>query len=214
MLATPSLTTADLQHQLDTQDEIRFAATTDEYFALLEEQNDAVYLEFHQNQLLARPNVNTENHELITATVIRLLGNALLSDPAYRVFGSNRPVYVLDCEQGFAPDVLVVRGPTELYPRKRLMAATLNPWLLVEVLSASNRSDEFQDKIHCYKQIPALEHFFLIASDSMMVSAYTRTDRPNQWLNIDYDHPDEIVPVGDISLSMSELYRNVVFTKR
>ncbi len=213
MLVAPAFSTADLQHQLETEDEVRFVATADDYFELLEDENDAVYLEFNRGNLIARPNVNTENHELITATFIGLISNGLLPDPAYRVLGSNRPVYVLECQLGFAPDVLVIHGPTELYPRPKRMAATLNPWLLVEVRSDSNSNQEFYDKLHCYKQIPSLQHLLVIASDSMTVSAYTRTDRPNQWLNIDYMHPDDVLPMGDFTVPMAELYRNVVLRK-
>jgi len=211
MLAAPPITLSDLRHELETEAIVRLPATRDDYFALLNEQADDVYLEFDTDHLIARSNVNTENHELITASVIRLLGNGFLERPEYRVFGSNRPVYVIDCELGFAPDVLVVKGPTELYPRKRAMAATLNPWLLVDVISDSNRSEEFQRKLHCYKQIPALQQILLIEQNWMIVSSYTRTDRPNQWLNIDYIRPDEAVAVGDVRLPMTEIYSHVIF---
>lgn len=211
MLAAPPITLDDLRKQLETEDSVRVPATEADYFALLDALADDVYLEFDAHHLIARPNVNTENHELITASVIRLLGNGLLTKPDYWVMGSNRPVYVADCALGFAPDVLVVKGPTELYPRKRAMAATLNPWLLVEVMSESNRGEEFQRKLHCYKQIPTLQQILLIERDWMLVSSYTRTDRPNQWLNTDYFRPDETVTVGDLTLPMTEVYRSVVF---
>ena len=213
MTAIHAFSTADLQRQLETEGEVRFAATADDYFDLLEDENDAVYLDFNRNEIIARPNVNTENHELITATFIGLLYKHLSDKPEYRIFGSNRPVYVPDCARGFAPDVIVIHGPTELYPRPKRMAATLNPWLLVEVLSESNNDEEFFDKINCYKQISSLKHLLVIASDWMTVSAYTRTDRPNQWLNIDYLRPDETLPIGDFTISIAELYRNVTLRK-
>jgi len=211
MLVAPAITIDDLRKQLETESSVRLPATAEDYFELLDQQADDVYLEFDNHHLIARPNVNTENHELITASVIRLLGNALLHDPTFRVFGSNRPVYVSDCELGFAPDVLVIKGPTELYPRKKAMAATLNPWLLVEVMSESNRGEEFNHKLHCYKRIPALQQILLIEQDIMLISSYTRTAHPNQWLNTDYFQPDETVPVGDVELPLTEIYRSVIF---
>jgi Uma2 family endonuclease len=209
MLAAPTLTTKMLLAELDTQDQVRIPATEQDYFDLMAEENDAVYLEFNTDHLIARPNVNTENHELVTANVIGLLYVQFLQKPGYRVFGSNRPVYVMGCQKGFAADVLAVKGPTELYPCERDMAATLNPWLLVEVISDSNRGPEFQRKLHCYKQIPALQHILLIEPDAMLVSAYSRTERPNQWLNIDYVSPDEAVAIGDFSLPLADLYRHI-----
>lgn len=211
MLTAPPLTLDELRKQLETETAVRLPATEADYFALLEAQADDIYLEFDTHHLVARPNMNTENHELITASVIHLLVNGLLDKPDYRVLGSNRPVYVVDCALGFAPDVLVIKGPTELYPRQRAMAATLNPWLLVEVMSESNRGEAFQHKLHCYKQIPALQHILLIEQDEMLVSSYTRTDRPNQWLNTDYFRPDETVTVGDLALPIVDVYRNVIF---
>lgn len=52
---------------------MRFAATADDYFDLPEDENDAVYLEFNRNKIIARPNVNTEHHELLAAIVTGLL---------------------------------------------------------------------------------------------------------------------------------------------
>lgn len=211
MISAPAITLNDLRKQLKTQRSVRIPATVEDYFELLDQQADDVYLEFDNHHLIARPNVNTENHELITASVIGLLGNALLHDATFRVMGSNRPVYVKDCELGFAPDVLVIKGPTELYPRKKAMAATLNPWLMVEVMSDSNRGEEFQHKLLCYKQIPALQHVLLIEQDYHWVSVFTRTTKANQWLNTDFLEATEIARFDDFTLPLSEIYRSVVF---
>lgn len=211
MLAAPALTIDGLRYQLETQPTVRIPATPDDYFALLEEQADDVYIELYNHHLIARPNVNTENHELVTANVIRLLGNATLHDSSFRVMGSNRPVYVVECELGFAPDALVMKGPTELYPRKKAMAATLNPWLLVEVLSESNRNEEFVRKVACYKKIPAIQHIMQIEPDFLWATVYSRTETPNVWLNADCFDLSDTVRIGDFSLPMAEIYRNVVF---
>ncbi len=69
MLAAPPITLTDLRHELETEAIVRLPATRDDYFALLNEQADDVYLEFDTDHLIARSNVNTENHELITAIV-------------------------------------------------------------------------------------------------------------------------------------------------
>lgn len=47
----------------------------------------------------------------------------------------------------------------------------------------------------------------------MLVSSYTRTNRPNQWLNTDYFHADETVAVDNLRLPMTDVYRNVVFSE-
>ncbi|MCY7359091.1 MAG: Uma2 family endonuclease [Rudanella sp.] len=211
MLAAPPITIDDFRKQLEAGDWVRIPATADDYFDLLDEQADDVYLELYSHHLIARPNVNTENHELVTASIIRLLGNALLDQPQFRVMGSNRPVYVKDCALGFAPDVLVVKGPTELYPRKKAMAATLNPWLMVEVMSESNRNAEFLHKLSCYKKIPALNYVLLIEPDYTYASLYSRTTTANQWLNTDYFHLDDIVVLDGLRLPLTEIYRSVVF---
>lgn len=213
MLLAPAITLDDLRKQLETEDLVRIPATPDDYFDLLDEQPDGIYVEFYDHHLIARPNVNTENHELITASVIRLLGNALLHDATFRVMGSNRPVYVKDCEMGFAPDVLIIKGPTELYPRKKAMAATLNPWLMVEVMSGSNRGEEFQHKLLCYKQIPSLQHVLLIEQDYHWVSVFSRTTKANQWLNTDSLDATETAHVDEFVLPLAEIYRSVVFAK-
>ena len=211
MISAPTITLNDLREQLKTQHRVRIPATVADYFELLDQQADDVYLEFDNHHLIARPNVNTENHELITASVIGLLYQHFSKKPDYRLMGSNRPVYVRDCEMGFAPDVLVIKGPTELYPRKKAMAATLNPWLMVEVMSDSNRGEEFQHKLACYKRIPALQHIILIEQDYHWVSVFTRTTKANQWLNTDSFEATEIAHIDDFALPLTEIYRSVVF---
>ncbi len=213
MISAPAITLDNLRKQVETQLSVRIPATIEDYFELLDQQADDVYLEFDNHHLIARPNVNTENHELITASVIGLLYQQITSKSEYRLMGSNRPVYVKDCDLGFAPDVLVIKGPTELYPRKKAMAATLNPWLMVEVMSDSNRGEEFQHKLLCYKRIPALQHIVLIEQDYHWVSVFTRTATANQWLNTDFFEAPEIARVGEFALPLAEIYRSVVFAK-
>jgi Uma2 family endonuclease len=192
---------------LEEQELIRLPATLEEYFDLIQD-NEYYDIEFHNHEITVKMSTATDSHELLVANIIRLLGNNLL-DTDCRVYGSNRPVYSSECEAAYNADVLVVKGPTELFPRKRKIAATMNPRIVVEVLSDSNKGQAFNEKLACYKKIPTLHQIIQVNQYKPEISVYTRTDDPHLWFNHDYDTLEMKVKVENFELSMKEIYRNL-----
>ena len=192
---------------LEEQEIVRLPATLEEYFDLIQD-NEFYDIEFYNHEITVKMSTATDSHGLLVATIIRLLGNNFL-DTDCRVYGSNRPVYVLECDTAYNADVLVVKGPTELFPRKRKIAATLNPRIVVEVLSDSNKGQAFNEKLACYKKIPTLQQIIQVSQYKSEVSVYTRTDDPHLWLNHDYDTLEMNVKIENFELSMKEIYRNL-----
>jgi Uma2 family endonuclease len=192
---------------LEEQEIVRLPATLEEYFDLIQD-NELYDIEFYNHEIIVKMSTATDAHELLVATVIRLLGNNFLESDC-RVYGSNRPVYVPECDIAFNADVLVVKGPTELFKRERKIAATLNPRIVVEVLSDSNKGQVFNEKLACYKKIPTLHQIIQVNQYKPEISVYTRTDDPHLWLNHDYDSLEMSVQVETFELSMKEIYRNL-----
>lgn len=195
-----------LRERLKTEAVVRVPASLDEYFELIQDcEFDVAYID---HEIVATMSQASEIHELLVATIIRLLGNAFLNTES-RVYGSNRPIYIADCQRAFNADALVVKGKTELYHRERAIAATLNPMIVVEVLSESNKDKDFTEKLNCYKTIPSLQQIIQIDQYKPFVSTYVRLPQPHQWLNTDYNSMDEAILVADFEIPMRDLYRNV-----
>lgn len=193
---------------LEEQEIVRLPATLEEYFDLIQD-NEYYDIEFYNHEITVKMSTTTDSHELLVMTIGALLFNEFRKNPDYRVYGSNRPVYVPECETAYNADVLVVKGPTELFPRKRKIAATLNPRIVVEVLSDSNKGQGFNEKLAYYKKIPTLYQIIQVNQCKPEISVYTRTDDPHLWLNHDYDSLEMNVKVEDFELSMKEIYRNL-----
>jgi Uma2 family endonuclease len=195
-----------LRERLKTEAMVRVPASLEEYFELI--QDCEFDVEYIDHEIVATMSQASEIHELLVATIIRLLGNAFLNTES-RVYGSNRPIYVADCQRAFNADALVVKGKTELFQRERAIAATLNPMIVVEVLSESNKDKDFTEKLNCYKKIPSLQQIIQIDQYKPFVSTYVRLPQPHQWLNTDYNSMDELILVSDFEIPMRDLYRNV-----
>ena len=194
--------------KLEKQAKYSFSASVVEYFALIEElEGSEITVEFNTNEIITYMSQESEEHELIVANLIALVGIKLWGSDS-RVYGSNRPVYATECQKGFNADVLVVKGETELYPRDKQVAATLNPRIVIEILSKSNEGVGFVEKISCYKKIESLKQILLVNQYKPSISSYIRISE-NEWLNHEYNRLDENIKIEDFTISANDIYRNV-----
>ena len=194
--------------KLEKQAKYSFSASVVEYFALIEElEGSEITVEFNTNEIITYMSQATEKHELMVGNLITLIGTKLWGSDS-RVYGSNRPVYATECQKGFNADVLVVKGETELYPRDKQVAATLNPRIVIEILSKSNEGVGFVEKISCYKKIESLKQILLVNQYKPSISSYIRISE-NEWLNHEYNRLDENIKIEDFTISANDIYRNV-----
>ena len=136
------------------------------------------------------------------------------SDLNYRVLGSNVKIFSEASTGSLNADLSVIKGPSEykVLPSGRLSKAIiLNPEIVVEVLSASTRKYDRNEKLDCYKTIPSLRHIVFVDQQRPGVEVYSRLTEPNQWLNVDYRSLADTVRVGELMLPMSEIYRKTPF---
>ena len=197
--------------KLEKQAKYSFSASVVEYFALIEElEGSEITVEFNTNEIITYMSQATEKHELMVGNLVGNFYIQLLKKgyEEYRVYGSNRPVYAIECQKGFNADVLVVKGETELYPRDKQVAATLNPRIVIEILSKSNEGVGFVEKISCYKKIESLKQILLVNQYKPSISSYIRISE-NEWLNHEYNRLDENIKIEDFTISASDIYRNV-----
>ncbi len=104
-------------------------------------------------------------------------------------------------------DVLVTRDE----PRPDIYEA-LEPKMVVEVLSPSNKGMPWQRKIEEYRQHGKLRYLLLIASDAEQATLIRR-EGPT-WTHDDFDGREAVIPLPDIEcrLTMADVYVGVRFS--
>lgn len=197
-----------IAEELEKEEVVRVHATVEDYFDIM--QDCDFDLEFDNNTLTASMSIATEIHELLVANIIGIFFREYNQIKGHRVYGSNRPVFVPECNRGFNADILVVRGATELFPRQRTVAATLNPHIMVEVLSESNKSEDFSsEKLACYRKIDSLKQIILVSQKRSHLEVYTKNTENNTWTLRDFDDLVKPVELLDFNVDLSEIYLNV-----
>lgn len=213
MVVAASLT-EQITERLNQEEVVFIAASLDDYWDVVAELANAPYdIEYVNGRIRAKMSQASDNHETIVANTIRILGVAYYTQPDIRVMGSNKLVYVPPCSLSVNPDVLVMKGESQLFPRPGLAAGITNPYILIEVHSDSTEKNDFTTKLRCYKQLDSVRHIIYIDQHVPNVSVYTRQQDAHHWLNEDYDTLDMAVALDDLTIPMQDIYHKVVLTR-
>lgn len=143
----------------------------------------------------------TRPHNLISTNIQRVFipgaddrrCSTFVSDQKVRVYRDGRPRYYL-------PDIMVVCD-------SRLVGDTeTQPYLIVEILSASTRAVDETFKASDYQRLESLQGYLLVDSERQGVMFHRRTARGWQ-----LEAVDEAValPCLDVTLTVAAIYRNV-----
>ncbi len=112
-------------------------------------------------------------HAAIAANVILVLA-AALRERACQVYGSDLRVRVKATGLATYPDITVVCGTLQIDPDDPSGNTTINPTVLVEVLSPSTETYDRGEKLAHYKQIPSVQEIVLIAHGSAKIELWRR----------------------------------------
>lgn len=139
-------------------------------------------------------------HRTIAANATAFLSNALRHRPPYRP--EQQAGIAIDERRWRQADVAVTCAPPAFGP-------IVDPLLIVEVLSPSNRRSDLLDKLREYKGLPSVEEIWLIDSERRWVEVWQR-DADRAWVG--RDHVGSAAfgsSVLHASVLLDELYRNV-----
>ncbi len=189
---------------------IYFPASFEEYWEVLAEAEYRT--DYYDHQIIATMSYESDLHSLFATKLTTIFGNIFSNNPAFRVYNSNRPVYIADCpgtDTGvFNADGMVVALPAEKFEYSPGMSAEMTPVLLVEVLSKSTRDYDFGTKLPCYKNIPSLRQILFVEQTKPGVLVIERTG-PNQWTETALKNPDDVFLVSDRPVALREIYAEV-----
>jgi Uma2 family endonuclease len=210
MVATQRKVTAEtLREKFSATDELVWIpASKEDFWELIELPEFKI--EYSKGQIVGNMSYATENHETIVANLIALLHNALVTE-GYKILGSNRPVFVEDCDEIFEPDIHTVFGKTEIHQYAVTKTATMNPSVIVEVASKTTVNFDWNTKLPCYKTIPSLQHIIYVEQNKPYIEVFTRTKKPNQWLNEVCNDSSQKFKVFGKTIALKSIYQGVIF---
>jgi len=160
--------------------------------------------------IIAPMSYASENHELIVANLVGEI-HALCKGTLYRVYPSNRMLYVPDCQLNYYPDVMVLKGEPQFQQYKKNMQATLNPYAIFEVLSDSTEAKDRFNKWHCYQTIPTLRQYFIISQTEPAIDIYNRMDDSDTWAYHAVTNLEASIRVGEFDIAVRDIYLLVQF---
>ena len=177
-------------------------------YVLLEDMS-VVKHEFLEGEVWAMAG-GTPEHAAIAGNVIALLGAALRGKRC-RVFTSDLRVRVRATGLGTYPDASVICESVELDPEDPKGHTTVNPTVLVEVLSPSTEEYDRGEKLSHYQQIPSLREVLLIACEEHRVEVWRRAS--DQWARVSFGEGEDVeLESLACALPVSEIYRDPLAT--
>lgn len=153
----------------------------------------------------------TPEHSLITANVIRRLGNRLEGKPC-QVFESNLRVRSVRDERYTYPDVSVVCDGPKFDPADGRRTTIVNPRVIVEVLSPNTEGSDRGEKFRRYIMIDGFQEYVLIAQTRARVETFLRQP-DGTWSFAFFDGLEATARLRSlgVDLPLTEIYAGVTF---
>jgi Uma2 family endonuclease len=89
------------------------------------------------------------------------------------------------------------------------MKATLNPSVVIEILSDSTEQHDKTNKTRCYKKIPGLQQIVFLSQKEQHVRILE--NEAGKWVDTEFYEPEDVPRIGDCDIPIQEIYRRVVF---
>ncbi|UPL49202.1 Uma2 family endonuclease [Hymenobacter sublimis] len=126
------------------------------------------------------------------------------------VVGSDQRVQVLSESTFVYPDLTVVCGQPRFEDNTK-PDTLLNPTLLVEVLSPTTKSHDRGDKFFLYRQIPGLQQYLLLDSQSVHAELHTR-DEQGRWILVETSDRQTVLELSSINcrIALTDVYAGVL----
>jgi Uma2 family endonuclease len=181
--------------------------TLDEYFAL-EQASDARW-EYWDGEIVCMSG-GSQKHTIICGNVFYHLRLQLRGSKC-RAFTAEMSIWTPTLPPYRYPDASVACGELRFQPIHGV-DALINPVLIVEVLSPSTASRDFEEKFTAYKAIATFREYLLIAQDAPRLTHYTR-QADGDWARTEVSGLDAALTLDSIggSLALRDIYEDVKF---
>ncbi|TAF96258.1 MAG: Uma2 family endonuclease [Cytophagia bacterium] len=205
-------TNQELAELMGADEQFVFSATLAEYWNLLSEVQYRA--DYFNSQIIATMSYENDIHSHLAAEFGFILKTIYRDNSLFRVYNSNRPVYIADCTESdtgiFNADGMVVAMPSARFEYKKGMNAEMNPVLLIEILSKSTRLYDFGPKLPCYKNIPSLRQILFVEQNKPKIHLFER-EAHNRWVETELTGAEATFSIEGETISLGSIYRNLDF---
>lgn len=153
-------------------------------------------------------------HSLITANIVRELGNAL-KGKACRVLESNLRVRIPRTPLFAYPDVSVICGPPQFDADDKGRGTVTNCSLIVEVLSSTTEAYDRGEKFDRYRRLDSLQEYVLVSQETARVEVFLR-QQGGGWLFTAFAGIDSVATLRSLALDLplAEVYAGIEIPAR
>jgi Uma2 family endonuclease len=166
-------------------------------------------LEYHDGEVINIQSA-TEEHGKICTNLTRLIGNCLL-DIDCDVYVGDRELWVPACRKMYYPDLMIVFGEHKKKKMSDNIEATLNPSVVIEVLSNSTEKYDLTKKSQCYKKVESIKQIVFVRQDQKYIAIHQKIENQKDWLYHEYSEDEDEVHINDCKILLNDIYRRVVF---
>ncbi|MDX1941384.1 MAG: Uma2 family endonuclease [Saprospiraceae bacterium] len=178
--------------------------TLEEYFDF--EYKAEYRHEFWNGEIRAMAYTSPEHGEIQTNLSDALA--ACLRAKECKKYITDRMILVPECNKVFYPDLAIICGEQQFYQYKKKMKATLNPTVLIKILSDSTEQQDRIDKWNCYRSIHSLQEYVIVEQNKLSIHSYRRkTER--EWDYSYADKPDETINILDCVVQLNAVYAGI-----
>jgi Uma2 family endonuclease len=165
--------------------------------------------EFYNGKIIKMPHAKY-NHNLIAMNIACALRNELRKTGKQYIVLGEQKIYVEAENIVIYPDALVIFDKPIFYENRHDLL--LNPLLVVEVLSRATSFYDRTTKFEFYQLIPTFQEYVLVNPKKIAIETRYQ-ESPNLWRTTYYkaESPTVTFKHLDITLSMDEIYENVIF---
>lgn len=156
------------------------------------------------------PMPTTRHDQIINNMMYGLIKQ--LDEEQYEVYTNSPMIYISLAGRRRVPDIAVTPPKTAW---KEEEGHLVNPHLVLEVLSPSNKGEDFMEKIEDYKSLESLKEYWLVSQDKQRLERFVRIDG-KRWENLTYNHEDEEVefPSLGVKLKTNKIYKGITLEEK
>ncbi len=179
--------------------------TLDEYFALVRESDERY--EYWDGEIFCMSGGSKE-HSIIASNLIRCIGN-LLAQSNCQVFTSDLAIKVPTAPPFRYADVSIGCGDLE-FEEIGGIDTLVNPIMLIEILSPSNKRFDRNAKFALYKSIPSFMEYLLVVQNQPCITQFVK-QKDGSWRPSETTQLENSIylPSIGLALQLSDVYQRI-----
>ena len=152
-------------------------------------------------------------HTLICSNIIRVLGNAFLTE-TLTVHSADLRIAVQGSQKYYYPDVVLLEAEPEFTDDH--FDTVKNPYIIFEVLSESTERYDRGEKFQAYRTLESLHAYVLVAQDKPLVEVFSKDAKTGQWVLSEAHGAGSSIQLPNLEekLALSDIYTKVKFPQK